>query len=77
MLRLRKFMFERVYLGGRRAASTSGSTGRSGRCSTTTWPPRGPAMTSEAVACDYIAGMTDRFAIATFRSVALPEESRL
>ncbi len=26
---------------------------------------------------DYIAGMTDRFAIATFRRVALPEESRL
>ena len=28
-------------------------------------------------AVDYIAGMTDRFAIATFRRLALPEESRL
>ena len=26
---------------------------------------------------DYIAGMTDRFCIATFRRFALPEESRL
>jgi dGTP triphosphohydrolase len=26
---------------------------------------------------DYIAGMTDRFAIATYRRLALPEESRL
>ena len=26
---------------------------------------------------DYIAGMTDRFCIATFRRLALPEESRL
>jgi dGTPase len=26
---------------------------------------------------DYIAGMTDRFAIAAFRRLALPEESRL
>ena len=26
---------------------------------------------------DYVAGMTDRFCIATFRRIALPEESRL
>jgi dGTP triphosphohydrolase len=26
---------------------------------------------------DYIAGMTDRYAIATYRRVALPEESKL
>ena len=26
---------------------------------------------------DYIAGMTDRFCIATFKRLALPEESRL
>jgi dGTPase len=26
---------------------------------------------------DYIAGMTDRYAIATFKRLALPEESRL
>ena len=28
-------------------------------------------------ATDYVAGMTDRFAIATFKRLALPEESRL
>jgi dGTP triphosphohydrolase len=26
---------------------------------------------------DYVAGMTDRYCIATFRRLALPEESRL
>jgi len=26
---------------------------------------------------DYIAGMTDRFCIAAFKRIALPEESRL
>jgi len=26
---------------------------------------------------DYVAGMTDRFCIATFKRLALPEESRL
>jgi hypothetical protein len=28
-------------------------------------------------AIDYVAGMTDRFAIAAFKRLALPEESRL
>ena len=36
MLRLRKFMFERVYLGRRRGASRSGRGSRSGRSSITT-----------------------------------------
>ena len=35
MLRLRKFMFERVYLGPERAASTIGCSGRCAACSTT------------------------------------------
>ena len=83
MLRLRKFMFERVYLGPearsehdrvRRTLSglfdhylddpslvADGAVGAEGLQAVT----------------DYIAGMTDRFAIATFRRLSLPEESRL
>ena len=54
MLRLRKFMFDEVYLGRRPAASTSGPTAPCAASSTTTWSTprrfprasRGPATAS-------------------------------
>jgi dGTPase len=39
-------------------------------------PPAGERDPLQRVT-DYVAGMTDRFCIATFRRIALPEESRL
>jgi len=84
MLRLRKFMFERVYLAP--AARSEGE-----RVSRTLRglfdhylehpelvPPGGaPEADGLQRVTDYVAGMTDRFAIASFRRLALPEESRL
>jgi dGTPase len=83
MLRLRKFMFERVYLGPE-------ARGEHDRVIRTL---RGlfdhylddPDLIADGAGggddlqrvTDYIAGMTDRFAIAAFRRLALPEESRL
>ena len=82
MLRLRKFMFDRVYLGP--AARSEHDRGL--RTLTTLvdhylahpeeMPPSGESDPLQRVA-DYVAGMTDRFCIATFRRIALPEESRL
>ena len=86
MLRLRKFMFQRVYLGPEARSEhervqmalrglfehylahpeeVPGTNGGDDEEDPVTW------------AVDYIAGMTDRFAIATFKRLALPEESRL
>jgi dGTPase len=82
MLRLRKFMFERVYLG---AAARSEEE----RVELTlqrlldhylAHPEEVPGEEGEdrlQRVTDYVAGMTDRFCIATFRRIALPEESRL
>jgi dGTPase len=82
MLRLRKFMFERVYLG---AAARSEEE----RVELTlqrlldhylAHPEEVPGEEGEDPlqrVTDYVAGMTDRFCIATFRRIALPEESRL
>ena len=83
MLRLRKFMFERVYLAP--AARSEGE-----RVSRTLrglfdhyleHPELVPGGASQdgglQRVTDYVAGMTDRFAIASFRRLALPEESRL
>ena len=83
MLRLRKFMFERVYLGPEARSEHErvqrtlrglfdhymrASRGRA-RGATGDRPPQRVT--------DYIAGMTDRYCIATFRRLSLPEESRL
>ena len=86
MLRLRKFMFERVYLG----PEARGEHERVERTVRVLFdhylehPDELPAAANGAggedevqLVVDYLAGMTDRFCIATFRRLALPEESRL
>ena len=83
MLRLRKFMFERVYLGPEARSEHD----RVLRTLTTLvdhyleepdrMPPGRRGDDPLQRVADYVAGMTDRFCIATFRRIALPEESRL
>jgi dGTPase len=83
MLRLRKFMFDRVYLG----PAARSEHDRVQRTLTTLvdhylahpeeMPPSGGEADPLQRVTDYTAGMTDRFCIATFRRIALPEESRL
>ena len=77
MLRLRKFMFDQVYLG---EEARSGHD-RVHRTLSGLFDHYldGDAPEGEELqrVTDYIAGMTDRFAISTFRRVALPEESKL
>jgi dGTPase len=83
MLLLRKFMFERVYLGveARREHERVQRTLRGLFDHYTEHPeevPEGAAGADEIQQItDYIAGMTDRFCIAAFKRIALPEESRL
>ncbi len=83
MLRLRKFMFERVYLGSeaRREHERVRRTLRGlfdYYLDDPALVPEGGAEDGELQrVTDYVAGMTDRFAITTFRRLALPEESRL
>jgi dGTPase len=83
MLLLRKFMFERVYLGAE-ARSEHERVQRTLRGlfeHYTEHPEEVPESTTGADELqritDYIAGMTDRYCIATFKRLALPEESRL
>jgi dGTPase len=83
MLRLRKFMFERVYLGPE-ARSEHERVRRTLRGLFEHYlehpgqvPDGAPAPDDLQRVTDYVAGMTDRFAIASFRRLALPEESRL
>jgi len=83
MLRLRKFMFERVYLGAA-ARSEHERVHRTLRGLFDHYSehpedvPEGAAGADQIQRItDYIAGMTDRFCIATFKRLALPEESRL
>jgi len=83
MLRLRKFMFDRVYLG----AEARSEHDRVNLALTTLLdhylahpdevPPGREGDDDLQRVTDYVAGMTDRFCIATFRRIALPEESRL
>ena len=83
MLRLRKFMFERVYLGAEARSEHERVRGtlralfdhyleHPGEV-----PLGDPADDEAQRATDYIAGMTDRYCIATFKRLALPEESKL
>jgi dGTPase len=83
MLRLRKFMFERVYLGSE-ARSEHARVRRTVRGLFEHYLqhpgelPAGPDGSDDGQrATDWLAGMTDRYCIATFRRLALPEESRL
>ncbi len=83
MLRLRKFMFERVYLGPE-ARSEHERVHRSVRGLFDHYlehpaevPDGAPGADDVQRITDWIAGMTDRYCIATFRRLALPEESRL
>jgi dGTPase len=84
MLRLRKFMFDHVYLGPE-ARSEHERVHRTLRGLFDYYlehPELVAGADGEGEAdlkrvTDYIAGMTDRFAIASFRKLALPEESKL
>jgi dGTPase len=83
MLRLRKFMFERVYLGPEargeheRVRRTLGGLFDHYLDHPTLIADGASGDDGLQTVTDYVAGMTDRFAIATFRRLALPEESRL
>ena len=80
---LREFMFERVYL-GEEARSEHERVQRTVRGLFDHYldhpeeVPEGAAGADDVQRItDYVAGMTDRFCIATFKRLALPEESRL
>ena len=83
MLVLRSFMFERVYLGAE-ARSEHERVHRTVRTLFDHYVrhpgdvPDGAGSADDVQrVTDYIAGMTDRFCIATFKRLVLPEESRL
>ncbi len=82
MLRLRKFMFDRVYLGPE-ARSEHARVQRTMQGLFEHYlanPAEIPSWNPEASDCqrvaDYIAGMTDRFCIAKFTELTVPEEAR-
>ena len=82
MLRLRKFMFERVYLGEaarrehERAARAIGGL----FAHYMEHPEEVPAAEAGESECqrvaDYLAGMTDRFCIARYQELTIPEAAR-
>jgi dGTPase len=82
MLRLRKFMFDRVYLGpqARREHGRVKGTMRGlfdhYLAHPDEIPVADPAADDRQRVTDYIAGMTDRFCIAKFTELTIPEESR-
>ncbi len=82
MLRLRRFMFEQVYLGpeARREHDRVQRTmhGLFGHylAHPAEVPSRDPGADDCQRVADYIAGMTDRFCIAKFTELTVPEESR-
>jgi dGTPase len=82
MLRLRKFMFDRVYLGpdAQREHERVERTMRGLFDHYLEHPGELPSWDPEASDCqrvaDYIAGMTDRFCIAKFTELTIPEEAR-
>jgi dGTPase len=82
MLRLRKFMFERVYLGPE-ARREHDRVRRAMRGLLDHYlenpdevPRPDPAADDSQRVTDYIAGMTDRYCIAKFTELTVPEESR-
>ena len=82
MLRLRKFMFDRVYLGpdARREHDRVERAMRGLFDHYMEHPSALPSWDPGASECqrvaDYIAGMTDRYCIAKFTELTIPEESR-
>jgi dGTPase len=82
MLRLRKFMFDRVYLGAaaRREAERVHGAVRGLFDHYMEHPEEAPEAEPGADDCqrvaDYLAGMTDRFCIARFTELTVPEEAR-
>jgi dGTPase len=82
MLRLRKFMFDRVYLG----ETARSEHARVERTMTGLFdhyiadpeaiPARDPSADATQRVTDYIAGMTDRYCIARFTDLAIPEAAR-
>jgi dGTPase len=83
MLRLRKFMFERVYLGDEargeheRVRRTVGGLFDHYLENPDEVPASEPGADPLQRVTDYLSGMTDRFCIAKFKDLAIPEESRL
>jgi dGTPase len=83
MLRLRKFMFERVYLSAEarseheRVRRTLSGLFEHSLAHPDQVPEGAPGADEIQRITDWLAGMTDRYCIATFRRLALPEESRL
>jgi dGTPase len=82
MLRLRKFMFDRVYLGPE-ARSEQDRVQRTMRGLFDHYlvhpgelPNPDPAASEIQRVADYIAGMTDRFCIAKFSELTIPAEAR-
>jgi dGTPase len=83
MQRLREFMFERVYLGPE-ARSEHERVHRALRGLFDHYldhpeevPDGRPGEDAVQRTTDWVAGMTDRYCIATFKRLALPEESKL
>ncbi|HET9184957.1 MAG TPA: deoxyguanosinetriphosphate triphosphohydrolase [Solirubrobacterales bacterium] len=82
MLRLRKFMFDRVYLGPEarreqgRVRHTMSGLFEHYMEHPDELPNPDPAATRCQRVTDYIAGMTDRFCIARFTALTVPAESR-
>jgi dGTPase len=82
MLRLRKFMFGRVYLGpeARREVERVQRTLRGLFDHYMDHPEEVPTIDPGADLCqrvtDYVAGMTDRYCIARFTELTVPEETR-
>jgi len=81
MLRLRKFMFDRVYLGPV-ARSEHERVHRAMRALFDHYldhldevPELGPDADARARVTDYLAGMTDRYCIAKFAELTIPEDS--
>ena len=84
MLRLRKFMFDRVYLApAARARAGAGPAHPARPLRPLHGAPRGdaggpsPGRTTRQRVTDYLAGMTDRFCIARFTELTVPEEARV
>jgi dGTPase len=82
MLRLRKFMFERVYLGAaarrehERASRAIRGLFEHYMANPDEVPASEPGVGDCQRVADYIAGMTDRYCIARFTELTVPEEAR-